>query len=99
MDLRFPTRPLLGGSLEGRMPCANLRPRLGQGAAPAQCNIPVGYGRQPQGGAAPNRAVIACAIGNGLYNVFNASDGSPVMSGVTSDCLEQFGSYTIAAPG
>lgn len=102
MDGRaIPTRPFMGGRFDlGRVPCSNLGGRrLGQAAASAQCNIPVGYGRQPEGGAAPGRAVVACPLGNGLYNVFNATDGSPVMSGVTTECLNQFGSFTIAGPG
>jgi hypothetical protein len=54
--------------------------------------VPAGYG--PQG-----RAVIACSLGGGLYNVLDAVSGSPVMSSITSDCLKLFGNFTIAMPG
>ena len=64
---------------------------LGQAAIPG-CNIPAGYG--PNG-----RAVVGCSVGNGLYNVLDATSGAPLMSSVSSDCLKQFGNFTIAPPG
>jgi hypothetical protein len=43
--------------------------------------------------------VIACSLGGGLYNVLDAVSGAPVMSSISSDCLKQFGNFTIAMPG
>lgn len=43
--------------------------------------------------------MIACSLGGGMYNVLDAVSGTPVMSSVSSDCLKQFGNFTIAAPG
>jgi len=42
---------------------------------------------------------VACAIGNGYYNVLDAISGAPVMSSVSPDCLKQFGNFTIAQAG
>jgi hypothetical protein len=54
--------------------------------------VPAGYGQN-------GRAVIACSLGGGLYNILDAVSGAPVMSSITSDCLKQFGNFTIAMPG
>lgn len=91
MDARFPTRPLMGGRFSLGAEPVPLR-RLGQAASPPACMIPAGYG--PQG-----RAVVACSLGNGMYNVLDAVSGAPLMSNVTSDCLRQFGNFTIAPAG
>ena len=90
MDLRIPARPLMGGRFLLGGEARPLR-GLGQAAIPG-CNIPAGYG--PNG-----RAVVGCSVGNGLYNVLDATSGAPLMSSVSSDCLKQFGNFTIAPPG
>lgn len=91
MVARMPTRPLLSGRFFLGEPVPVYQ--LGQApVAMPDCNIPAGYG---SGG----RAVIGCSIGNALYNVIDAVSGTPVMSSVSSDCLRQFGNFTIAAPG
>lgn len=80
-------------TLPGQQPSAP----AGNGAVPV-CNIPPGYGGTPSGGVAFGYQVQACPDGQGTFTVYGAQDGRVVATGVTADCLAQFGDVTMADP-
>lgn len=63
------------------------------------CPLPADYGPQPNGGAAVGKAVVACPVGNGKYNVLSVYGGAPILTDVDQACLNQFGDVTMALDG
>lgn len=59
------------------------------------CSVPQQYKPLPTGGAGPGGAVFACPRGDGTFNVISTASMAPVMSGISQDCLNQFGDVTM----
>lgn len=90
-----PTPPGGGGQSAPQPPPTN----GGQSAFPVMnCSVPPGYGPQPTGGAAVDRNVWACPTPDGKFNVINARDMSVVQSGISRECLDQYGDVTMQQP-
>lgn len=70
-------------------------PAAASAASPAACTAPEGYGPLPTGGAAMDRAVYACPMPDGTFDVINIRSFAPVLQGVSRACLETFGDVTM----